>query len=406
MSSAWTTPEDIIKQVRKLWDSGAILSAKLDTIPIFPLRLRFRCPTSSDLALQFDMARQWIQVLETGSRTTTGFGYDIVWRETNLRQLGRNSVPSAVNISTEDDAVRLLGKTEELEVFGRVVEMTLAVLPELKNWLAKKPLTALGHAKDWEQILKVLLWFRSHPHSGLYLRQLDIAGVDTKFIEQRRSVLSELLDIVLLSQSAASRPNSRDFEQRFGLRIKPATIRFRLLAPTPLFSGLLDISTPIEQLSTTPLSVKRIFITENEVNGLAFPSINDAMVFFGLGYGLDRLREIEWLHDKDIYYWGDIDTHGFAILNRLRGAFPKTQSFLMDQETLMLHRSLWVQEQKQFNGRLEHLTDSEQSLYEDLRNDRFGSCVRLEQERVAFSRVEKQIQLALDHRPAADELNL
>ena len=31
------------------------------------------------------------------------------------------------------------------------------------------------------------------------------------------------------------------------------------------------------------------------------------------------LKDISWLHKSDIYYWGDLDTHGFQILSQLRG---------------------------------------------------------------------------------------
>lgn len=62
----------------------------------------------------------------------------------------------------------------------------------------------LENAVDWERILSVLLWFRRHPRSGLYLRQLDIVGVDTKFIENRETLLSELLDIVLPADAVES----------------------------------------------------------------------------------------------------------------------------------------------------------------------------------------------------------
>ena len=39
---------------------------------------------------------------------------------------------------------------------------------------------------------------------------------------------------------------------------------------------------------------------------------------------LELLRQNHpaWLLEKEIYYWGDIDTHGFAIFNQLRGFLP------------------------------------------------------------------------------------
>lgn len=39
-----------------------------------------------------------------------------------------------------------------------------------------------------------------------------------------------------------------------------------------------------------------------------------------------------------VHYWGDLDTHGSAILDRLRAWLPQTRSFLMDRETLLDHR--------------------------------------------------------------------
>jgi hypothetical protein len=34
------------------------------------------------------------------------------------------------------------------------------------------------------------------------------------------------------------------------------------------------------------------------------------------------LAALPWLHDEQIVYWGDIDTHSFAILSRLRERLP------------------------------------------------------------------------------------
>ena len=67
------------------------------------------------------------------------------------------------------------------------------------------------------------------------------------------------------------------------------------------------------------LPARRVFITENETNFLAFPPAADAMVVFGAGYGWEALARASWLHRCQLHYWGDIDTHGFAILDQLRG---------------------------------------------------------------------------------------
>jgi hypothetical protein len=43
-------------------------------------------------------------------------------------------------------------------------------------------------------------------------------------------------------------------------------------------------------------------------------------------------------------YWGGIDTHGFAILDRLRASIPGAALLLMDENTLQAHRHVWGQE--------------------------------------------------------------
>ena len=42
--SAWSTPADIVAGVQRLWDSGALLAARLDGAPLFPYELPLRQP--------------------------------------------------------------------------------------------------------------------------------------------------------------------------------------------------------------------------------------------------------------------------------------------------------------------------------------------------------------------------
>lgn len=140
--------------------------------------------------------------------------------------------------------------------------------------------------------------------------------------------------------------------------------------------------------------VERVFITENEINGLAFPDVPDSMVIFGGGYGVERLADIAWLQDRQIIYWGDIDTHGFAILDRLRSFLPQAQSMLMDLATLEAHRLLWGQEEshQRFSGQLARLSSDEQTLFQMLRDDVLGERLRMEQERLGYDWVSATIR--------------
>ena len=121
------------------------------------------------------------------------------------------------------------------------------------------------------------------------------------------------------------------------------------------------------------------------------------MVVFGLGYGLERLAEVDWLRRVAVHYWGDIDTHGFGILNRLRANLPEARSFLMDRATLQAHRALWGREpaDRRYTGDTSRLKRDEYALFEDLLADRDGERVRLEQERIGYGWLEAALRECL-----------
>ena len=392
----WTTPSELVEQVRKHWDSGRLLAERFEDSRLFPLKLRTRNARSRDLSDRFDRVREWVGMLRKHDRQHRGFGYEIEWRRVNHRTRGANDLPKRIVVPSRDDALKMIGKTRAAASFDRLADDLLADFPQLGEWLARRPLVALARADDWPRLKTVLAWFRDHPRPGMYLRQLDIPGVDTKFIQTRRQLVGELLDQVLPPEAIDREAiGVRLFEQRYGLKGRPPLIRFRVLDPALKIAGLSDLSVlPAEfaQLEFAQLNppVARVFVTENEINGLAFPPCPGAIVIFGLGYGLDRLADIAWLERTEVWYWGDIDTHGFAILNRLRRYLPHARSFLMDRATLDMHRSLCVQESadQRFTGLLQNLNQPEQALYQALRDDTLGPRLRLEQERISYAWLE------------------
>ncbi len=383
----WTVPDDLRQQVQKLWESGSLLAAPLRGERQFPFRLKLRGPSTREILEEFERVRAWISEWEGGA------GYELEWSEINHRVLGRNRLPAVASVVCEEDGLRMIGKSGDAAQFREIAAEAASRTPGLTEWLARRPLTALEQGAAWTRILDVVTWFRDHPRCGLYLRQIDIPGVDTKFIEERKPLLAELLD--LSSPPGGDRrraPGWRNFERRYALRAKPNSIRFRLLDPRLAISGLTDLSVPALEFARLEIGAERVFITENEINGLAFPDVPGAVVIFGLGYGLDRLSEIEWLTQRPMHYWGDIDTHGFAMLDRLRAIFPAVESLLMDRQTLEAHSHLWVRESVPYVGELSRLRAAEQALYDDLRFNRLSERVRLEQERIGFRWVEQAIK--------------
>jgi hypothetical protein len=348
--------------------------------------LALRGPTSSQLSDHFEAARNWVNELAQVPVIR------MEWRDWTHRVHGRQRLPASVWLDSPQDALKFIGKTAQGERYQSLWAQTAAAQPALLEWLKRRPLRALELGDQWDCLLAVVEWMKAHPRPGIYVRQVDIPGVDTKFIESHRGVLAELFDKVLEASAIdATAISATHFSRRYGFLDKPIRIRFRVLdrelACLPGCEGQIDITLDAASFSTLSLPIEQVFITENEINFLAFPPAPKAIVLFGAGYGWEALALAAWLHHKALHYWGDIDTHGFAILDQLRNHFPHAKSFLMDRETLLAHRQYWVQEPEPVLRDLPRLTIEEAALFDELRLNRLQPRLRLEQERVAYGRV-------------------
>jgi len=123
-----------------------------------------------------------------------------------------------------------------------------------------------------------------------------------------------------------------------------------------------------------------------------FPTFLKPSWFSDWANGVELLQSASWMSGAHIYYWGDIDTHGFAMLDRLRGVFPNARSFLINRETLMAHRPLWVREHAPYRAGLSRLEPDEHALFDDLVYDRLGENARLEQERISYAFLERSLR--------------
>ena len=385
----WTGQVELRTQLQRLWERGDLLAELLTDESSFPRRLSLKGPSSGEMSEQFDTVRKWIAGLCALSH------YRIELREFRHRVLGTNQVPAAVWVDSLDDALAILGKRAEASRFSDLVSQTRARRAVLLDWLAANPHKALALADVWGRLLDVVDWFEAHPRPNVYLRQVDIPGVDSKFIEAHRGVLMQWLDLVLPALAIdPSTVGVAGFARRYGFREKPERVRLRALDPAQApFSGAGDADLTLDASTFAGLQpgVARVFITENEVNFLTFPPVADSLLIFGAGYGFDILAQARWLGQCEVYYWGDIDTHGFAILDQLRARLPHARSLLMDRATLLEFEAHWGAEERPTLRDLQRLDADERALYDELRDNRIRPNLRLEQERIGFGWVKRAV---------------
>jgi hypothetical protein len=197
---------------------------------------------------------------------------------------------------------------------------------------------------------------RGQRGSRCHLRQIGVPRVDTKFVEQHRGILCELLDRQLPADRVDRDQPCSQFAARYRLAKKPACTRLRRAGHRGLLTatrdlpggGHAELTLRIEDLAALPVDARTVSVAENETTYLAFPPVNDAAVIHGAGHGLSRLAPLARLHERDLI--------------------------------------------KPVNTDLPMLTEPEANLYRDLIEDRYGQQLRLEQERLRFSAVQAAIE--------------
>ena len=325
----------------------------------------------------FTADRDGIRLLQSQSKEQAGFGYDITWKEKTFRRLGAQRIPATVAFTTQEDYVRFLKKQSEVRQFVADCELIQHQCPELRDWVRDRPLKVVAHAGVWQELLNVCVHLRNNPRPNCYLRELPVV-VDTKFIESHKGILCELLPIAA-PQTVG--PDTSSFESWFGFRLKQPWVRMRFLHPALANRYGLpidDFAIPLDTCCNCRFGNNTVLIVENEMTFLTLPQLPGTIALFGAGDAAALLAAVGWLESCRVFYWGDLDCHGFETLSNLRRTFPRVSSILMDESTYSTHSIFAVSASPTRATERLNLNPAELALYETLVEN--GKL--LEQERI------------------------
>lgn len=310
-------------------------------------------------------------------------GADLDWEPRTWRSIGQQQVPVRLRFRDADSVARFAGGSAARD--WKILHSRVAQLRETLGSSEALDAVIRHHAAEtlrwtparFEQVLQAVGWLAANSVRGLRPRQIPIRGVDTKWFNSHRSIITDL---------------HRAATGSAGLGIVNADrmVRVRILDPALTPSGIADFAAPPAQLAPLDLRPDVVFIFENLESVLAMPEWPGAIVLHGDGYAVDVVGNLPWIQRAHVIYWGDLDSHGFAILHRLRTHLPTAISVLMDEQTLLDHRDLWVSDPKPTRAKLE-LQPTEFTALDRLRAE---GDPRLEQERIPWEQALSKLQSA------------
>ena len=376
MSKALRFPEDVRAALARTWRNHH--QEWLADGGTWPLEMPLGSPHEAEAQSQLDGVRQWVATWQSWRGPGT-----LEWCERRWRTLGVQNLPERLVLEDAGSVAVWIGEEQRWERARAGYRQMVGHWPALAQRLPRYfDALAVISEPDLVRLEKLLAWIDANPRSGLYPRQIPLAGMDTKWLEARAPMVADLVATLRADDAAGL-----GFYERCGLKPAPRVVRVRLLDQVlrERAGGLGDIAAPVEELAALRLPVARAYIVENVQTGLCFGDVPGAVVFLGLGYGVTSLARVPWVAAAECIYWGDLDTHGFAILSGARASLPGVTSMLMDEATLLRNRELWVEEREQYHlPELPFLTGGEQCVYQGLKQQRWGVNVRLEQERIAW----------------------
>ena len=373
------SPEEIKRQALRHWEQVLIDYAKENEFS--PITIdRIGKVKSSQVHEQFTKLQDEVEDLLRESKNKTGVGYFVELSGQSFRRTGSHELPNRIIIESLEDFLHVSGKKREWSSFIKNYDFVISNLPSLKNWTALNTSRLLKPNINWNGIIAVCQYFLSVPKPNMYLRQLPIE-IHTKFIEENSFLLISLLDFLIPDAIRDSR--AKRFAERYFLKYDEPLIRIRVLDEAIRFQhNIKDLSLPLSSFCSLYIDCKRILITENKMNFFTLPEAPSAIALWsGGGFNISYLKNVEWLAHKEIYYWGDLDEHGFQILHQLRSYYPKTKSVLMDMETYIAFKKYAVSASPATVEGLPLLNTDETEVLNMLRLNPLGN--RLEQEKIS-----------------------
>ncbi len=361
----------------------------------FPISVSIKGPKVNDLSANLGAIKLWCDGWRKQNKINLN---NIEFKQIGKTSgVGSQSIPYKVTFNSFEELAKNMADYKNVLSFAKKLQKVLEDKPTLEGYFIRSFLDLYLKPEILDKALLVVTYIKENPFCNLYLRQVCISSLDTKFIENNYALISDLSDILLDDTYRHNEESDLTglelFKYRYGFKRDSDRVLFRSLDRNLKILNDFDLSEgvelPLPLFNILNPSCKNVFVLENKISYITFPKVKDSIAIFGGGYAVSKLKNTSWLLDKNIYYFGDLDTDGFAILNSFRKSSNfKIVSILMDEDILLKNKMYSVHDIKPNKSELDSLTVKEQKVYKGLQDNTYGFN-RLEQEFIKYDLIVK-----------------
>ncbi|VAW46688.1 FIG005429: hypothetical protein [hydrothermal vent metagenome] len=379
-SKAWgLLPSDVRALILKReWDNEAGLKARLLNQKPFPIRIGLKPPTErsaiADMTHFQTFIREW---------RSYAVQKHTQWKSRHYRVISEQNVPTFFVLENLKELIEFVGKEaisrseRWMECMTPMLLINEALYPVLVKHLKTVERMRLSDAELLSGLVKQLSFQMG---VGQYLRALPLEGIDTKFLENHQTLISDMLDVL---HEGAITKNGGLLEWLGCLKNPKGWLTVRPLCDVVKanLGGFPVMQLHSDVLREQALPANNILVVENMQSGLGLPLLKDTIAVFGGGKNVSWM-DASWLKSKRVAYWGDIDSWGLHILSDVRAKLETVEAIMMDSETLRQHEDRMVIEPEPLEALPKWLTSTETQLFLELKSGAY-SGTRLEQERLS-----------------------
>ncbi len=364
------SPIDLKTVLRRQWEIGARREARLlGAETAWPWLLSIGRPRPQVLRDDLDHVKRhvaaWRQV-QIG---------EVVWEAIKYRATATAiEVPVAWKLNRPSEWVQACndsGIRQEFEALAMLVEQTPTLFHAI--WVRRRSLWVDKPLDEIVRAARLAEQLEPGCANGRPLRALDQYTIDTKFFERHARLLTTLLDVRF--DGEVGRLGLECF-----LNALPTGEHWVLMVD--LDGGLL----PFRRMRASSVDLERtatpgesLIVIENETCEHSLPPLPGTIAILGSGFDLNWMKA-NWLRNKRVAYWGDLDTWGLQFLAKARGHVPELSALIMNVDIWEAYQAHAVREPIPA-GRISppNLNPSETFLYTQMLEKENG---RLEQERI------------------------